>query len=238
MPHLTAPDGTKIAYEDHLPPRTPDRTILLLHGLAGDRAEWSDLIPRLLADGHRVVAYDARAHGASTRRPADVTRAAHVADGVALVEELGLAPVTLVGQSLGGHTALLVAAAQPHLVRSLILIEAGPAGRNPELPSLIASWLADWHPADRAVMVACVAELATDDHWREWSAVRCPTLLVEGANGTMGPTEPSDMLARRRPDDDVRHVVVPDAGHDVHLDRPEQLYEAIAGYLNDLNAGR
>ncbi|MFI5685732.1 alpha/beta fold hydrolase [Streptomyces sp. NPDC051636] len=37
-------------------------------------AEWDDLIARLLADGHRVVTYDARGHGDSTRTPRDMTR--------------------------------------------------------------------------------------------------------------------------------------------------------------------
>ncbi|MCX5056791.1 MULTISPECIES: alpha/beta fold hydrolase [unclassified Streptomyces] len=175
--------------------------------------EWDDLTPRLRADGHHVVRYDARGHGESTRRPADVSRAACVQDALALIEELSLAPVTLIGQSLGGHTAMLLAAAHPDLVRSLILAEAGPAGPNPNLPSLIASCLHDWHPLDRAVMVASISELATNDYWREWSAVRSPTLLVQGENGTVRASEPADMLAGRP--STTHHTVVPDAGHDV-----------------------
>src|SRR6184192_1915671 len=96
LAHLTMSDGTRIAYRHHARavPHPPHR-ILLLHGLAGTRSEWSDLTPRLVADGHRVVSYDARGHGDSTRRPSDVSRAACVADAVTLVEQLSLAPVTL-----------------------------------------------------------------------------------------------------------------------------------------------
>ncbi|NEE20854.1 alpha/beta fold hydrolase, partial [Streptomyces sp. SID7499] len=51
--------------------------LLLLHGLAGHSGEWEALAARF-ASTHRVVAFDARGSGASTRRPGDVTRAAHV----------------------------------------------------------------------------------------------------------------------------------------------------------------
>ncbi|WP_143674623.1 alpha/beta fold hydrolase, partial [Streptomyces caniscabiei] len=136
--HLTTPDGVRLAHRAHVPTHahTQDRTLLLLHGLAGHQGEWDDLVPRLLADGHRVVTYDARGHGASTRRPADMSRAACVRDAVTVIRELGLAhpgqaPLTLVGQSLGGHTAFLTAAAHPELLDSLILIEAGPGAPDP-----------------------------------------------------------------------------------------------------------
>jgi pimeloyl-ACP methyl ester carboxylesterase len=229
LPRITMPDGTQVAYRDRTSPH-PRQQILLLHGLAGHVGEWDDLTPRLLADGHRVVSYDARGHGESTRRPENVTRAACVEDAATLIEELSLAPVTLVGQSLGGHTAMLLASARPDLVRSLTLIEAGPAGRDPDLPSVIATWLADWHPEDRAVMVGSIAELATNDYWREWSGIRCPTLLIQGQDGTMRATEPADMLASRPTA--THHTLIPGAGHDVHLDQPERLYEAIAAFLD------
>lgn len=151
--NATTPDGTRLAYRDHHAPApdaetTPDSRhppLLLLHGLAGHMGEWDDLLPLLLADGHRVITYDARGHGASTRRPPDMTRASAVRDVTTLIEELSLpTPVTLLGQSLGGHTAFLTAAAHPHLVDSLILVEAGPAGPSPDLPAEIAAWLDSW----------------------------------------------------------------------------------------------
>jgi pimeloyl-ACP methyl ester carboxylesterase len=52
--------------------------------------------------------------------------------------------VILVGQSLGGHTAMLTAAAHPELVRALVLVEAGPGGPNPGVPADIGAWLDSW----------------------------------------------------------------------------------------------
>ncbi|MFJ2926392.1 alpha/beta fold hydrolase [Streptomyces massasporeus] len=103
---LTTSDGTRIAHRDHHPAGRPTTTFLLLHGLAGHQGEWDTLAGQLRSDGNRVVTYDARGHGASTRTPANATREAHVQDAVALIEALDLAPVTLLGQSLGGHTAM------------------------------------------------------------------------------------------------------------------------------------
>ena len=256
---LTTPDGTHIPHRDHIPAGRPATTFLLLHGLAGHQGEWDTLAAQLSADGHRVVTYDARGHGAATRTPATATREAHVQDAVALIEELDLAPVTLLGQSLGGHTAMLLAASHPQLVKELILIEAGPAGPTPDLPARIATWLDSWptpftsledaeaflgheawtralvrrddgwHPTwDRATIVASVAELATTAYWEEWSRITCPTLLIQGEHGTMRPEEPATMLAHR-PRTQLVHV--PDAAHDVHLDQPTRLHEAIAAFL-------
>ncbi|GGL71610.1 putative 2-succinyl-6-hydroxy-2,4-cyclohexadiene-1-carboxylate synthase [Streptomyces fumigatiscleroticus] len=263
---LTTPDGTRIAYRDHAP-RAPTPTgsspFLLLHGLAGHQGEWTDLASRLPADGHRVVTYDARGHGESTRRPAATTRDSHVRDAVTLIETLALAPVTLVGQSLGGHTAMLLTSARPDLVKSLILVEAGPGGPNPDLPTHIAAWLDSWpapfpsldaarrflghqawaeglekredgrHPRfDRDVMIETISPLATTAYWEEWSRITRPTLLVTGENGTMRDGEPAEMLARRP---DLRHTLIAEAGHDVHLDQPGKLYAAVTAFLKTDN---
>lgn len=261
---LTAADGTRIACTDHRPAGPPGAAaFLLLHGLAGHQGEWDALGARLTADGHRVVTYDARGHGAGTRIPPDTSRAAHVRDAVTVIEALDLAPVTLLGQSLGGHTALLLAASQPRLVASLILVEAGPGGPAPELPGRIARWLDSWptpfasleeaagflgheawtgtleqredgwHPAfDRATMISTVAELATHAYWRDWTRITCPTLLVQAEHSTMRADEPATMLTHRP---QTRLVRIPGAGHDVHLDQPARLHEAVRTFLLDLD---
>ncbi|NED72905.1 alpha/beta hydrolase [Streptomyces sp. SID9944] len=117
--------------------------VVLLHGLAGHSGEW-DAIAERLSSRHRVVAVDQRGHGAAERRPRDVSRSAYVADVVAVVHRLGLHRPVLVGQSLGGHTALLTAAAHPDRVRALVLVEAGPGSGSPGLPAEIGAWLDSW----------------------------------------------------------------------------------------------
>ncbi|MGW1433280.1 alpha/beta fold hydrolase [Streptomyces sp. NPDC002431] len=133
-------DGVRLSCRDHGGTGAP---VVLLHGLAGHAGEW-DSVARRLSPAHRVVTVDQRGHGASERRPGDVSRAAYVADVVAVLDQLGLQRPVLVGQSLGGHTAMLTAAAHPGLVRALVLVEAGPGGPDPELPARIGGWLDSW----------------------------------------------------------------------------------------------
>src|SRR5215212_9870964 len=80
-------------------------SVLLLHGLAGHADEWAQTAS-WLTERWRVVALDARGHGRSERLPGDVSRASHVADTGFVIERLGLQPVVVVGQSVGGLTAL------------------------------------------------------------------------------------------------------------------------------------
>ncbi|MFF4750932.1 alpha/beta fold hydrolase [Streptomyces sp. NPDC002514] len=137
--HMVVREGVRIACRDWGGPGQP---VVLLHGLAGHAGEW-DVLARRLISRYRVVAVDQRGHGAAERRPADVSRAAYVADVVAVVDRLALRRPVLVGQSLGGHTAMLTAAAHPELVRALVLIEAGPGG-NPNGPADIGRWFGSW----------------------------------------------------------------------------------------------
>ncbi|WP_437066489.1 alpha/beta fold hydrolase [Streptomyces sp. enrichment culture] len=118
-------------------------SVLLLHGLAGHAGEW-DAVARRLSPRFRVVALDQRGHGASERLPEDVSRAAYVADVVAVAGELGLGAPVVVGQSLGGHTAFLTAAAHPEAVRAVVLVDAGAGGPSPAVPEEIGRWLDSW----------------------------------------------------------------------------------------------
>ncbi|MFG2331122.1 alpha/beta fold hydrolase [Streptomyces sp. NPDC048604] len=140
--------------------------VLLLHGLAGQAGEW-DATARLLGPRHRVVAVDQRGHGASERRPADVSRAAYVADVVAVLDALDIDRAVLAGQSLGGHTALLTAAAHPDRAAALVLVDASPGGPHPESPGVIGGWLDSWPVpfASRAAAVEFLGGGAVGEGW-------------------------------------------------------------------------
>jgi pimeloyl-ACP methyl ester carboxylesterase len=116
---------------------------LLLHGLAGHAGEWAETAG-WLTERCRVLALDARGHGRSERFPSDVSPAAHVADTVFAIEQLQLDRVTLVGQSLGGVMALLVAAERPDLIRGLVVADASPAAGDEAEVTEVAEWLRRW----------------------------------------------------------------------------------------------
>ena len=121
-------------------------SVLLLHGLAGHADEWAQTAS-WLTGRCRVVAFDARGHGRSERFPDDVSRDAQVDDAAFAVEQLSLQPVIVVGQSVGGLTALSLAARRPDLVRGLVLVDASPSGGGEgaeEAVTAIAGALRQW----------------------------------------------------------------------------------------------
>jgi pimeloyl-ACP methyl ester carboxylesterase len=136
--HVLRRDGVRLVCRDYGGDGLP---VLLLHGLAGHSEEWAETAS-WLTRRHRVVALDARGHGRSERVPADVSPEAHVADAAFVVERLGLSPVVVVGQSLGGVTALGLAADRPDVVQGLVLVDASPAGAG-ERAAVVVSDLGD-----------------------------------------------------------------------------------------------
>lgn len=119
--------------------------LLLLHGLAGSSRE---LLPtaRELTDRFRVILMDQRGHGESTRRPADLSRQAFVDDVVAVLDEVAPGErCVLVGQSMGAHTAFLVAARRPDLVERLVMLEGHVAGNDdPGEAAMLGRYFASW----------------------------------------------------------------------------------------------
>ena len=115
---------------------------MLLHGLAGYAGEWAETARRLVPH-HRVIVPEQRGHGRSERRPADLSRDAFVEDAAGWLEHLGLAPAAVVGQSLGGHTAFLLAARRPDLVGALAVVEATPDA-DPGAVETVERWLRSW----------------------------------------------------------------------------------------------
>jgi pimeloyl-ACP methyl ester carboxylesterase len=86
------------------------RPLVLLHGIGCSRAQWDSLLPALAAD-FDAIAVDLPGFGDSAPLPAEVAASpALLADAVAdLLDELGVGPAHLVGNSLGGWIALELA---------------------------------------------------------------------------------------------------------------------------------
>lgn len=161
-----------------------DHPIVLLHGLAGTAQEWSATM-RALSGSHRVVALEQRGHGHSTRMPHDVTRAAYVADVVAVIERLGGGPVTLVGQSMGGHTAMLVAAENPGLVSQLVMMEAGVGGGGDAATAPVEQWLRSWPASfpDRDAFIDFFISAGRGEDPSETGSARSPAAAEAWADG-------------------------------------------------------
>lgn len=126
--YVTAGDGCRIAYVET---GQGPATLVLLHGFAADRSVWGRIQQRL-SDDHRVVAVDSRGHGASDVRAVDRPVAeTHAHDIAALLEELGLEDVVLVGHALGGMSALQFLVDHPEVrdrrVKGCVLLGTVPS---------------------------------------------------------------------------------------------------------------
>jgi pimeloyl-ACP methyl ester carboxylesterase len=100
--------------------------VVLLHGFASSIYTWKEVLP-ILARDHDVVALDLPGFGQSDCPP-DLSFDEYPAVVLRLLDRLGLARVTLVGNSMGGGVAAVVAAQSPDRVERLVLIDA--AGFN------------------------------------------------------------------------------------------------------------
>ncbi|MFG3055252.1 alpha/beta fold hydrolase [Kitasatospora sp. NPDC048239] len=107
----------RLAYRVHGAAGAPP--LLLLHALGERGADWDGVLPQL-APHHRVYALDLRGHGGSDR-PARYGLELMRDDVVAFLDALGLARVDLVGHSMGGVVAYLLAQSHPERVGRLVL---------------------------------------------------------------------------------------------------------------------
>ena len=103
--------------------------LVLLHGLTGSGACWSPLARALEAE-FDVVMPDARGHGNSSTPLNGYRYEDHARDVVGLIQGLGLAAPVLLGHSMGGMTAAVVASQIAAPIRSVIL--ADPTFLSPQ----------------------------------------------------------------------------------------------------------
>src|SRR5918994_3100448 len=99
MPSARA-NGVELHYEL----RGSGVPLVLVHGSWGDHHNW-DPVVSALAESFRVVAYDRRGHSASERPPEQGSVLEDADDLVGLIDELGLAPAHVAGNSFGAVIA-------------------------------------------------------------------------------------------------------------------------------------
>ena len=111
--------------------------MILLHGIARHAHTFDHVAPHFARD-HRVLAIDMRGHGDSAWDPAGAYMVEDYArDLEALVRQLNLPRLTLLGNSTGGRVVQVYAGMHPELVDRLIVEDVGP-----ERPTEIASGFA------------------------------------------------------------------------------------------------
>ena len=124
------PTGTPVVFTQHL---------------MGNLENFDPAISDALAVGREVILFDNAGVGSSTgTAPNDIVGMA--ADATRFIDGLGLATVDIVGHSVGGEIAQIVALERPDLVRRLVLVGTGPRGGDdmgqlsPDVGTLFTKW--------------------------------------------------------------------------------------------------
>jgi pimeloyl-ACP methyl ester carboxylesterase len=137
--YLIDRDGVRLAVAD----AGEGPEVVLLHGLTATRRYVVMGSTALERSGHRVIAYDARGHGASS--PAQRADAYGYEDlGLdleAVLDGAGVDRAVLAGASMGAHTLLWLALHRPERVRGVVVITpAYEGGREDDDPARLARW--------------------------------------------------------------------------------------------------
>ena len=151
--------------------------VVLLHGLTGNGACWTPLA-RSFEGEYDVVMPDARGHGNSSAPLHGYRYEDHASDVIELIRGLGLAAPILLGHSMGGMTAAVVASQVARLIRGVIL--ADPTFLSPQ--------------RQREVRDSDVAE----QHRRVLSLDKCDVLAQARSRHTRRSSEIVELLASAR----------------------------------------
>lgn len=206
--------------------------MVLLHGLGGTRSTWR-AVAAAFAHSRRVYAVDLRGHGDSDR-PGRYSVELMRDDVLALVAELGLRGVVLVGHSLGGVIAWLVAREQPAWL-SHIVLEDAPPPRAGMRPVPLRDRPSEPQPFDWAAIEAIVRQINNPDPewWRNPAAVTTPTLVIAGGPDSHVPQDLLVELAAVLPHGRLATIPV---GHHIHRARPAAFIECITEFLTTSNS--
>ena len=159
--------AVEVAYTEDGPADAP--VVVLSNSLGATRGMWDPQVPAL-AERYRVVAYDTRGHGDSPSPAGPWSLDDLVDDVVALLDRLGVQPAHVAGLSLGGMTALRLAAREPARVDRLVTLAtsakpdpqgfldraaaARSGGTAPLASTVVSRWLTPGYAAEHPDLVA------------------------------------------------------------------------------------
>jgi len=222
-------------------PDSPARTLVLLHGFAGNARQWSYQL-RHFSDLHRVIAPDLRGHGDSDSADGDFTLDRQLLDLDQIFDRLAVTePFVLCGHSFGGALAVEYALAHPDRVDRLILVAAAGAyplarrlrlalGLPVSILNLVYRVLSRRIGAPPAVLKNMYRQtVAPWSGWEKFARIDCPTMTIRGHRDSVFEHQYFERVAESIPD--AEDVNVGASGHMVMLERREAVNRAIERFL-------
>lgn len=231
--------------------------VVLIHGAGGNYLSWPSEIRRL--SGCHMIALDLPGHGKSAGR-GHQTISAYAAAVKEWLDGLLIPCTVLVGHSMGAAIALSLALENPDLALGLALF--GSAARLQVNPALIEETASatTFHNAVEKIIAWSFSPLADESLTSQAAArlaatrpsvlhgdfqacngfdvsarlgeIYAPALIVCGAQDKMTPPRGAQYLADHMPT--ARLEVIPDAGHQVMLERPAESAATLADFLGTI----
>jgi N-formylmaleamate deformylase len=233
--------------------------LVLLHGLSASGACWTPLA-RALEDQFDVVMPDARGHGNSSAPLHGYRYDDHAKDVVALIAQLGLVAPILLGHSMGGMTAAVVASQSAGAVSGVILADptfisaqwqrqvrdSDVAEQHRRILGLdkdgVSAELRAGHPHRSSEIVELLAEAKLQTRMSAFDVLTPPNpeyrRLMRGIHvplmliiGDAGVVSFDIARELQNLNPRVRTEQIRDAGHGIHFDQPERFEAIVKSFL-------
>ena len=247
--------GARIFYRDTGGNGTP---VILLHAATGSSRVWEYQISAFTAAGYRLIMFDRRGWGRTEIDPGASPGTA-AGDLAALLDQLRLDRVHVVGTAAGGFVALDFTLSFPARVRSLTVansiggvqdpefLELNHRIRPPEFDKLPPEFreVGPSYRAGNAEGTARWVELEKISRppgprapaqpmrnrmtFAMLEGIKTPTLLLTGDADLYAPPPITRMFAQHIKGSEV--LIVPEAGHSTYWEQPEQFNQAVLKFL-------
>ncbi|MGA2879400.1 MAG: alpha/beta hydrolase [Bryobacteraceae bacterium] len=253
--YATVP-GARIFYRDTGGSGVP---VILLHAATGSSRVWEYQIPAFVAAGYRVIAFDRRGWGRTEINAAEPQPGTAADDLLALLDQLRLDRVHVVGTAAGAFAALDFALSYPRRLRSLVIansiggvqdadfVELGRRLRPPQFNTLPpefrelgpsyrtgnAAGTERWMELEKISRPpgppAAAQPMRNQMTFAMLESIQAPTLLITGDADLYAPPPVLRLFAARIKGSEV--LIVPEAGHSAYWEQPEIFNRAVLAFL-------
>jgi pimeloyl-ACP methyl ester carboxylesterase len=200
--------------------------VVLLHALGDQGKAWEPVLDSLAAE-YRVFAPDLSGHGQSDW-PGSYAFENYSDDVLGFLDVLELDRVVLVGHSMGGVIAYLLAMREPDRVDRLVVEDVAPPRRRdrpiPDRPEEPLDF--DW---DVATAIIGQVNRGEPDVWAGLADISAPTLLIGGGTESHIPQQQFEEVRDLIP---VCELITLPTGHYVHRSLPERFGQAALDWLS------
>ena len=242
-----------------IPPVVPDvskgKLIFYIHG-AGSNGHFAHKLLDILSAKHSPLSFDYPGHGRSSGIDSLKSVTAYSDFAYALWKKLGVRSAVVMGHSMGGAIAMDLALRHPDMVDGLILtctaakfnitderlnvwkqVMQGRAGQpftkdscSPATPmNIVQEGWGEQIKTDPRVRYFDLVACREVDVTAKLGEIRKPTLVLAGQDDMSTPVAQSEVLRDRIPG--AKLVVIPQAGHWLPIEKPQEACEAITNFL-------